>query len=140
MRYSVRTLMIVTALIGIVVVTGNWAFRTCYYGIDDGYAQAGAFGMVVKHMEDNDGRWPRNWQALKPYYQQSGGGVGWSFAKYKSRIWIDFGADADELRRMSLNSDRATFRVIRATQSWGVYLGDDPNTRLWKYFRAEKKR
>jgi hypothetical protein len=34
--------------------------------IDDAYALWGAGEMVVRYMEEHDGRWPRGWGDLKP--------------------------------------------------------------------------
>ena len=39
----------------------------------------------------------------------------------------------------SLESNKPTFNVIGATHYTGVYVGDDPNTMLWSYFRSEIK-
>ena len=140
MRYSLRTFLIATALVAVVLVGAVWAFRAYHYGIDDGYAQRGAAEMVMDYMDDNAGEWPPNWEALRPQFDNGDSRVGgWSFEKYKSRIWIDFDADPVELRRQSLESNKPTFSVIGATHYTGVYVGDDPNTMLWNYFRSEIK-
>lgn len=140
MQYSFRTLLIATTLISLIVVCVSWYFRVIHYGIDDGYAQWGAAEMVMAYMDDHDGEWPPNWESLRPQFDAGRSGVGgWSFEKYKSRIWIDFDADPVDLRRQSLKSNKPTFNVIRATHSTGVYVGDDPNSMLWSYFRSDVK-
>ena len=138
MRYSLRTFLIATALIAVVLAVSVLAFRAFHYGIDDGYAQWGAAEMVMGYMDDNSGKWPPDWEALRSRFDDGGSRVGgWSFEKYKSRVWIDFDADPVELRRFSLESDKPSFNVIGATHYTGVYVGDDPNTMLWNYFRSD---
>jgi hypothetical protein len=115
-----------------------WFGWNLYFGIDDAYAQWGAADMVIHYMRDNDGKWPPDWEALRGYFDKGGGRVGgWSFAQYKSRVFIDFGADPRELRKQSLACDRVPFRVIAARWTVGVVWGDGPNAMLYDYFRRE---
>ncbi|MEM7474207.1 MAG: hypothetical protein AAF483_04385 [Planctomycetota bacterium] len=137
MRYSLLSFLITTALIGVLLAVSAMALRSFLYGIDDGYALGGAAEMVMGYMDDNSGKWPPNWEVLRTRFEQGGSRVGgWSFEKFKSRIWIDFQADPAELRRLSAESGKPSFNVIGTTHNTGVYVGDDANTRLWKYFRS----
>jgi len=107
-----------------------------YEGIDDAYAQWGAADMVVSYMRDHNGTWPPDWHSLKPYFDRSHGRVaGCSYEQFQSRVFIDFGADADHLRKLSSDSDIVPFDVIHATSFWGAQMGDGPNAMLHGYFR-----
>ena len=113
-----------------------WFFANLDSSINDGYALWGAADMVIDYMDEHEGRWPRNWEDLEPYFRRSNGRVGgWSFEKFQSRVVIDFAADVSELRKASLNSS-AAFRVIRAINWGAAHVGQDPNERLREYFRG----
>lgn len=106
-------------------------------GIDDAYALWGAGDMLIDYME-TQGEWPRSWDDLRPQFDLNNGRVGgWSFAEYQERIRIDFTADPEELRRKSIVSPYASFRVIWARRDCGVRVGDDPNQMLCNYFRQK---
>ena len=109
------------------------------WGIDDAYAKWGAADMAIHYMEEHEGRWPPDWESLRPLFEVGEGGVGgWSFEHYKSRIDIDFKADPVELRRLSLQADSVPFDVIHAKWT-GVTIGDGPNSELYEYFRNVRK-
>ena len=133
MRYFRRVLIALLILlpIGLVGIGLN-----AFYGIDDAYAQWGAADMVIRYMEAHDGKWPPNWEALRPDIESGGGRLGGSsFAHYQKHVVIDFGVDADELRKQSVNSERVSFNVIRARWTFGVAFGEGPNASLHSYFR-----
>lgn len=123
--------LLVLAAIGVVAVNLS-------YGIDDAYAQWGASDMVIDYLEDHDGQWPPSWEALRPYFDAGGSRVGgWSYAKYQQRVYIDFSADADALRKQAIASDNVPFDVIHANWSFGCMMGDGPNADLHYYFRRK---
>ncbi|MEZ5942467.1 MAG: hypothetical protein R3C18_13820 [Planctomycetaceae bacterium] len=109
------------------------------WGIDDAYAQVGAVSMVRHYMDDHNGQWPNGWEDLRPYFESGGGEVaGWSFEEYQRRIYIDFDADAEALRRSALTTDSPEFNVIHAR--WTVIaFGDGPNADLHNRFRRDAK-
>jgi hypothetical protein len=136
MRFSLRFLLIACPLTAIVASAGIGVWRAYYYGIDDAYAEWGAVNLVITYMESHDGRWPPNWEAIRPVFEIHGGRVGgWSFEQYKRRIGIDFTLNIDEIRREALRSDKPTFNAIWATHRTGVHFGNGPNEMLHYYFR-----
>ncbi len=137
MQYSLSTFLIAISVVAILFVLGLFAFRAYAYGIDDVYAQSGAARMVIAHMKNNQGEWPANWESLRPQFDSGNSGVGgWSFEKYKSRVWVDFEVEVDDLKKQSHSSDKPLFKVIGAKLFTGVYPEDDPNKILWEYFRS----
>ena len=125
------------------LVAAVYFFLTISAGINDAYALWGAADMVIDYMETHDGHWPRSWDDLRPQFEAGGSGVGgWSFEKYQDRITIDFNADPNELRRLSLDSPEASFRVIWANSlnarlGSETHIGDGPNQMLCDYFRVK---
>jgi hypothetical protein len=108
-------------------------------GIDDAYAEWGAADMVIDCMRAHDGRWPSGWQALRPLFEAGGGRVGgWSFQQYQSRVFIDFNADVDDLRRLSTQSSSVPFDVIHGRWTC-LHWGGGPNEILYRYFREMPK-
>jgi hypothetical protein len=94
--------------------------------------------MVIAYMEAHDGEWPRSWDDLRPQFDAGNGNVpGRTFREFQSRIRIDFDADPDQLYRKSVESPRASFRVIWPKWELFVRVGDDPNQRLCNYFRQK---
>lgn len=106
--------------------------------IDDAYAQWGAVDHVIEYMETHDGQWPKGWEDLRPLYETKGGRCGgWTFEDYKSRLVIDFDADADQLRKLAVKSEAVPFDVIGARWSFAATMGDGPNSMLYWYFREK---
>lgn len=104
---------------------------------DDAYAQWGAADMVIDHMADHQGQWPRDWSDLKPYFEAGGGRVGgWSFEKFQEHVWIDFAADPKELHRLSQGVDQPSFNVIDSTSFFGPQFEDGPNGMLLRHFKS----
>ena len=111
-----------------------------YNGIEDAYAQWGAADMVVGYMRDHDGKWPPDWDSLKPYFDLNNGRVGgWSYERFQSHVFVDFTANAEHLRRLAKESDTASFDVIHATSLWGAQFGGGPNEMLHLYFRENER-
>jgi hypothetical protein len=115
-----------------------WFGVNLYLGMDDAYAQWGATDMVIDYMEAHSGQWPPDWKSLEPAFDAGGGRVGgWSFAEYKSRVYIDFHADSARLRSLAIRSDSVPFDVIHARWTWGVYFDRGPNAAIYGYFRQK---
>ena len=139
MRYVRKAAIAVLILLPIVLVTlGLSLFIGIDDAIDDAYAEWGAVDMVIRYMETHEGRWPPNWDALRADIESGGSRLGGSsFADYQKRIVIDFGVDADELRKQSVNSEKVPFNVIRARSIFAATFGDGPNASLHRYFREK---
>lgn len=76
MRFRLRTLLILTPLLGILLAIGFWLVLGVTHGIDDAYAEWGAADMLIDYMESHDGRWPSNWEALRTNFEETSGRVG----------------------------------------------------------------
>jgi hypothetical protein len=105
--------------------------------VDDANALWGAGDMVVHYMEDHNGRWPRGWADLKPYFDSGGGRVGgWSFATYQQRVIIQWDVDPARLENEATANARPTFRVIYASGPFAGSIGGyEPNEILYRYLR-----
>lgn len=135
-----RRRLVVIALPLVVALAAVGYGVNVYYGIDDAYAQWGAADMCIDYMEDHAGRWPPDWEAIRPYFDAGGSRIGgWTFDQYRNRVVIDFAVDADDLRRQSLAADRPTFNVIRARWTFGIRFDDGPNASLYRYFRGDNE-
>ncbi|MCA9048067.1 MAG: hypothetical protein KDA89_05030 [Planctomycetaceae bacterium] len=109
-------------------------------GIDDAYAQWGAAEMVIEYMEDHGGKWPADWNSLRPYFDEGHGHVGgWSYEYFQSRIFIDFTANAERLKRLSTASDSVPFDVIHANSIWGAEFEVGPNEMVYLYFQQDRQ-
>jgi hypothetical protein len=110
--------------------------------VDDAYALWGSGDMVVNHMEDHEGRWPRGWDDLRPYFDAGGGRVGgWSFDEYQRRVAIKWDVDPAALKAAARKSAVPTFRVITPRDGLGGTIGGhEPNDMLYRYFRKRTRR
>ncbi len=135
LRFSLRTILIAVAFAAIAMSVLICGRRKLNYEIVDNYAQCDAADMIIDHMETHGGIWPRNWDALKPWFESNGGRTGWRFERYASRIFIDFNADVDELRTAALSSDNPTFDVVHAKYMFGL-VDIGPNSIIHSYFRG----
>jgi hypothetical protein len=106
--------------------------------IDDAYAQWAAVDMVIAYMDAHGGKWPPNWEALRSNFEANTGRVGsWSFEEFQLRVLIDFGANADDLRRQAIASETVPFNVIHARSMFAAVMGHGPNADLHRYFRQK---
>lgn len=133
MRFFWKILLICLFVLTIALI---FVGISLFSGIDDAYAQWGAADMVIDYMETHDGQWPPNWEALRKSFETTGGRVGGTFEDYQKRVFIDFHADPQELRRQSLASEDTSFHVIGA-HWYSAKMGDGPNAMLREYFRRK---
>ncbi|MBX9656098.1 hypothetical protein K2Y11_20985 [bacterium] len=104
--------------------------------INDAYAQWGAADLVIQYMEEHGGKWPSNWDVLRQSYETKGGRVsGWSFGDFKSRMFIDFSVNSNDLEKQSVKSNKVPFDVIHARSPLSSMMGEGPNAQLYHYFR-----
>ena len=152
MKFSVRTI-----LFFVVLATVATALISNFYGtigVEDALAELDSVQMLIAYMEEHEGGWPADWEALRPQFESCAYRVGsgkrnpsaysqeygfkrWSFEKLKSRIWIEFDVESDELRQISKTTSCPSFNVISA-RFRGWQLEDDPNDVLWSYFRSKQ--
>jgi hypothetical protein len=142
-QFRVRFLMGIVALtaVAMAVLPVLWRELTLAW-VGDAYALWGAGEMVVDHMKDHNGRWPKGWDDLKPYYDAGGGRVaGWSFDEFQRHVTIRWDVDTRDLETAAKASPVPTFRVIAARQ-WaaGTIGGHEPNEFLHRYFRERSAR
>tara|TARA_A100001391_G_scaffold186097_1_gene155065 strand:+ start:340 stop:813 length:474 start_codon:yes stop_codon:yes gene_type:complete len=134
-----RRLLLCTAVaiaLGVIAIVG--AAIASLNRLDDAYAQWGAADMLVDYMSDHDGDWPSQWTDLKPYFDAGGGRVsGWDFNRFTEHVWIDFTANADDLRAASASSDSAPFDVVGSTSIFGPCFGDGPDGMLHRHFNPD---
>jgi hypothetical protein len=87
-------------------------------------------------MEENEGKWPENWNSLTPLYDRDfpdfRPGV---FDELKRRIFVDFGADVEKMREESLANDKPAFRVVFAKYTSGFHPFSEPNSAIRDYLR-----
>lgn len=136
-RVLIRLAIAISILIPIALV---YAGVNIYNGIDDAYAQWDAADMVIDYMRDHDGKWPPDWESLKPYFDRNNGRVGgWSYERFQSHVFIDFTANAEHLRKLSDESATVPFDAIHATSIWGSQFEGGPNEMLSLYFRENQR-
>jgi hypothetical protein len=141
-QFHLRTLLVFVAIVAILmaVLLTVWSILS-FDWLDDAYAQWGAGDMVVRYMEEHDGRWLRGWNDLRPYFDVGGGRVGgWSFEQYQQHIVIQWDVDPAVLEAMARANPRPAFRVISARWPAGTIGGNEPNEILHRYFRNKSSR
>src|SRR5262249_25834966 len=138
LRFRLRTLLAMVAICAIAMALLPVLWRVLSLAwVDDAYALWGAGEMVENYMEDHDGRWPKGWDDLKPYFDAGSGRVGgWSFAENRRHVTIRWDVDPAELKAAAEANPAPTFRVI-AARKWpaSTWSGHEPNECLYRYFR-----
>jgi len=109
--------------------------------VPNAYAMEWVSGMVIGHMEANQGQWPRGWDELRDDYEaaveQSGGP--WSFEDLRSRSSVDWDADPKELVQAEWEGDGPPFYVVTVKEGKHVYWEPtEPNTRILEYLRQRE--
>ena len=130
-------LVAIMAILSVIV-----AMKICNIGnaVTDGHREREVVEALIVYMEDHEGTWPANWEALEPQFRKI---LGWSpstersFEDFKHRIAVDFSADVIDLRRQSETNDKPTFRVVSAKFTKAIPPTGDPNYILYLYFRNE---
>lgn len=134
-NHTTKILIAITLLLCGCIVFASYNFSQ---HIDDAYAEWGAAEMLIDYMHDHDGEWPANWEYLEPYFGNSNGRVnGDSFQRFQSRVYVDFQANSEDLRKLAIESDSIPFDVVHATSVWASRMDDGPNGILYRHFRAE---
>ncbi|HUQ69318.1 MAG TPA: hypothetical protein VM165_07345, partial [Planctomycetaceae bacterium] len=74
-----------------------------------------------------------SWEALSANFRAHGGQG--DASSLRNRVFIDFDANADELRRLAAASETVPFDVIHARWTYGMHWGSGPNAELHRYLR-----
>jgi hypothetical protein len=76
-RFSMRTMLAIVAILAIAMALLPPVWRVVSLDwVDDAYALWGAAEMVVEYLDTHDGRWPKGWDDLRPYFDAGAGRVG----------------------------------------------------------------
>ncbi len=138
LRYSLK-FWVVAIVMGafLATVVGYYLRRT--NAIADGYAQHEVAVLVVSYMEQNGGEWPRNWGALEAQHQSLCGGSGSSSVEYlRRRVFVDFEANVEDVRRQTTEENAPAFDVIHAKTSSFTPFGP-ANSLVYEYLRKESQ-
>jgi len=128
-------------LAGAIFVAGFVVFKVYEFGyqtIPDLYTQEWVAGMVITHMQLNEGRWPTRWEDLEEAFEINAGQAGrpWTFDELRSRVDVDFSADPGELAKTVLQEGKATFRVVTLKSGKRHHwAGGEPNLMIWNYLQ-----
>jgi hypothetical protein len=137
LRFRPRMILVIVAIVAMTLLPALWRLMSLDW-VDDAYALWGAGEMVVHYMKDHDGRWPKGWDDLGPYFDAGSGRVGgWSFEEYQRHVTIRWDVDPVALEAAAKANPGPTFRVITARE-WlaGSIGGHEPNEILYRYFRG----
>jgi hypothetical protein len=140
-QFRLRSMLVATVVIAVLL----WLLPILWYlvsldWIDDEYAQWGAGKMVIHYLKDHKDHWPREWNDLKPYFDAGEGMAGgWSFAKYQSRVNIDWSIDVEDLEKRAIASFTPTFQVISVRGPMNSSMGGrEPNEMVHRYLREKQ--
>jgi hypothetical protein len=127
MRYRFRTILVVLAIgIGLALIAGaGLTLKEVGEQVRDAYCLDWASAAIVQHLDDNAGRWPTDWNDLKPAFDTvTARDKSFDFAEVRSRVHVDFNVDPAAV----MAPDR-TFVTLRSGR--GVRWGNpDPNDRV----------
>jgi hypothetical protein len=143
-RFSLRT-GLVALLVVVAFVVGFAAY--CVYDVvcvivPDCYAQEWVAELVVEHMKENDGRWPRDWDDLaKPYRVLSREReIPWTLDELRRRVALRFDVDPKILRSAVAIDEQPPFSVIRLRSGLSHnWQGREPNRIVWDHLNAASK-
>lgn len=97
--------------------------------------------MVIIHLEDNDGTWPRNWDALREPYDKCVEQFGqpWDFEELRVGVEMNWDADPSVLANASPVEGEPPFRAIWLRDGTGVLRErEEPNQMILDYLLAKK--
>lgn len=135
-RFSLKTLLTLVFAVALLIAAIQHVSRQLIAKVRDGYSQQVVAVLLIKFMEENEGKWPKNWNSLEPIYRRDlkslNPGV---FEELKQRIFVDFSADIERMRRDSLTSEKPAFRVVSAKFTSGFHPIEEPNTSIHCYLK-----
>ena len=128
-------------VLALVLVGGGiwWAYHISISAIRNSYAVWWVADIVVVHMQQNDGAWPRGWEDLRKPYQtriERTRDQAWTFEELRGRVEIDWAADPTKLAQATPVKDKPPFRVIWLRDGSSVYWqGKEPNRMILAYLK-----
>ena len=135
MRFSLRTLFLVTLAVAVLITGGLWVKREIGHGVGVAYASWGCGELLVDFMESNCGQWPEDAHQLEKFFESSGEsyvGLG-SFAYLERNFEIDFTFDP-ATESASWISDPTARRVVNYRHGGAAYVGGhEANSRILQY-------
>ena len=139
-----RRRRLILSIAFLAVAGGAWYL---YHRIDavvrNAYAVEWVAGMIVDHLEANDGAWPKNWDDLRDDYElgELKAGRPWTFDELRDRVVVDWNADPQLLAsqtRQSKSDGAPPFHVIGLTDgSTDHWRNAEPNKIVAEYFRKK---
>jgi hypothetical protein len=105
--------------------------------VENAYAVWNVAEMVVIHLERNDGRWPKDWEDLRPAARIFTKDENVDLAHWQEHVVIDFSADPRKLAAAPFDpvKDERPFDVIR-NRHWPRAWYAEPNVRVWMHLRS----
>lgn len=138
MRFSIRTLLIVTAVLAAIIGVATYGLRTIDRIVSDAYRVWGTGDLVVDFMNANNQRWPQTWAELEAHYDQSNGrfsGIR-EFSDVQNHMQIDFSFDP---ATVDLSNDELDppFRAIWLRDGTNTaYVGTGPNEIVYRHLKS----
>jgi hypothetical protein len=137
-----KLLFIIAAVVLGIPFAGWMAYQHITEVVHDSYAVWWVAGMVIEHVDANAGQWPQSWEELRDDYQTCVERLGepWSFEELRSRVCVDWTANATDLRKSALESDKAKFRVVWLADGSSVHWeGAEPNQLIYEYLSKNRR-
>lgn len=138
-RFSLRKMLLLVAVCCVAAFIGDYIRRAATYGVSDAYAEMTAVRLLIAYMNENDGAWPSDWQQLEAYYAWASWNPTMPFEEFQDRIWIDFQANADLMRKAAQSHERSDYNVVFAQQRTGFHFEPGPNQMIHDYLREKYK-
>ena len=134
MQFRLRTLFILVAITALVLWIGRSLFEA-YQAPWDSYATWDGANLIIDHLRDHNGEWPKDWNDINLALQKRGqtrGGQ--SIDELKRRLTIDFNAEPAKLVTEIAQGDQPPFNVIRLRNGKQTHwAGAEPNGLIYDY-------
>ena len=141
MQFSIRKLFVLVAVIAVLLLGGKIVYRAVN-APGNAYATWGIGDVIIEYMDENEGRWPKNWEELDSFLQTTSNQttMGGSIADLRRRIVIDFEFEPTTMaREIGIHDDKPNFRPIRLRTGGGVHFkGLEPNQRIFDYLKNKR--
>ena len=137
-EFSMKRWKIIVIVVSVLLVGGIvHVVRRIREMPQNAYAQEWVGGIVVDYLRQNDDRWPRSWEDLRPIYEQHVEEVGnrpWTFEELQSRVVVQWDVDVTQLRKASSVDAGPPFSVIRLRDGTNTHWsGFEPNEMVRQY-------
>ncbi|MBL8813124.1 MAG: hypothetical protein JNM43_23350 [Planctomycetaceae bacterium] len=108
------------------------ALMRSFASFSDAYASDWTSIFVIEHLRTS-GDWPRSWDDLRDEYDRlaPASHYAWTFDELQTRVWFDWKADCDEVRKADPPQ-----KVFRLTNGRQISFNGDPNDLIREYLRT----